>query len=518
MTTRPRALLTAAATLALALSPGIAAAHSATTPRVTVRGGHAATAPSVTYHSVAPRTTDGITPAITCTGSDARTISCDATASTDTASTITSYTFDFGDGSTEVTNTTGTVSYTYTTPGTYTVTLTVQDAAGNSATDTASVTTTGSDYTPYGPTRILDTRDGTGEGGTAAKIGADSAIKLQIGGNGSIPTGVTAVVINLTVADATGNGAITAYPDGATLPSTSNLNYESTNGATAALTTVAVGADGYIDLYNNSTTSTTDLIGDVAGYFTATAASGFTPLTPDRILDTRTTTGGHDGALAAAGTLTLTVAGADSGLLPSTGITAVAINLTTTEQTEIGDLIAYPDGATRPTASAIDYRAGINTANYAVVPVGTDGKIDIYNSSGGTTDVIADVTGYFSTASTSSYVPVTPTRTYDSRKLAAGDVCAECAAQDTALTSTTNSATAYAITATVIDPSANGNLIIYPAGATTIPTASSINFTDGQNIANSAYAVPSSTGIYLYNQSSGTMNVAVDEYGYYTNN
>ena len=512
MSRRHLAALTAGT--ALALTPALASAQTAATPQIAVRAGHAGAAPTATYHAVAPQTTAGITPAISCTGSDARTFACDATASTDTASTITSYTFDFGDGSTATTNTTGTASYAYTTPGTYTITLTVKDAAGNSASVTTTVTTLGSDYTAYGPTRILDTRNGTGQGGTIQKIPADTAIKLKIGGNGSIPTDATAVAINLTATNTTAAGYLSAYPDGTTRSSSSILNFAS--GTTlAGLTTVAVGSDGYIDLYNDST-GTIDLVGDANGYFTPTASSGYTPLSPDRILDTRTTTGGHDAPIPANGTLTLTVAGADGGLLPSTGITAVAINLTATDETSNGALTAYPDGATRPTASNLDYGKDTNLANYAVVPVGTDGKIDVYNSSTGTANLVGDVTGYFSTSSTSSYVPITPTRSLDTRTLPAGTVCADCIAQDTALNSTTNNATAYAITATVTTTTAVGDLIVYPAGAT-LPTASNIDWASGETIANSTYAAPSSTGIYLYNQSAGTMNVIVDEYGYYTN-
>jgi hypothetical protein len=517
MSRRPLAALAAGATVALALSPTLASASTATAPHVVKYPSKAAPAPkATTFRGISPHTTNGLTAKITATTDGARTFSLDATSSTDTASTISSYTFDFGDGSSTVTNTTGTASYEYTRAGTHTITVTVKDAAGTTDTATTAVTTDGSDYTPYGPVRLLDTRNGTGEGGTAAKIASDTAIKLKIAGNGTIPTGVTAVTINLTPTNEASGGNIIAYPDGTTRPTTSNVNFGAGQ-TVATLATVQV-KDGYIDLYNSSP-GTIDLIADVSGYYTRTAASGYTPITTTRILDTRNGTGegGTAAKIASDGTLTLTIAGADGGLLPSTGITAVALNLTATTETNNGNIIAYPDGATRPTTSNVNFPASTNIANYAIVPVGTDGKIDLYNESYGTTNLIADVSGYFTSTSTSSYVPVTPTRSLDTRTIIKGTVYADTAAQDPTLTSSLNNATAYDVTTTVTNTTGGGDLIVYPAG-TSLPSTSNLNWNTGDTVANAFNAIPGSTGIYAYNQSNGTTDVIIDEYGYYTAN
>lgn len=509
------AALAAGTALALAAGAGIAQARVQPGPHVVAGPAKAAPAPATVRHtSVGTAAASGLTAVVTSAGTGLRSFSFDGTASADTASTISSYTFDYGDGSTPVSDTTGTTAYTYTRAGTYTVTLTVTDGADNTADVTTSVTTAGSDFTPYGPVRVLDTRSGTGQGGTAAPAKADGTLRLKIAGNGSIPAGVTAVVLNITVADQSANGVIVAYADGQTLPATSNLNYFSSVGPTSALATVAVGSDGYVDLYNQSK-GTVDVIGDVTGYYTTTPASGFTPLSPARLLDTRTTTGGHKGALGSNAALTLAVAGADGGDLPASGITAVALNLTAADETKIGDLTAYPDGTALPASSSLDYRAGVNNANYAVVPVGADGKIDIDNESGGATDVIADVTGYFSASGTSSYLPVPPTRSLDTRTLPAGTVCADCAAQDNQLTSSADDATAYSVAVTAIAPSAIGAAVVYPAGSP-LPATSDINWLGGETIANCVYIAPSPTGIYIYNDGAGTVNFTVDVSGYFS--
>ncbi|KYH45864.1 hypothetical protein AZH51_09260 [Branchiibius sp. NY16-3462-2] len=78
-------------------------------------------------------TTNGLTAAVN--GS--------ASSDPDTGDSVASYVWDFGDGSQPVTTTTPTTSYTYTTGGTYTITLTVKDTSGMASTATTrSVTVT----------------------------------------------------------------------------------------------------------------------------------------------------------------------------------------------------------------------------------------------------------------------------------------------------------------------------------------------------------------------------------------
>ena len=501
---------------AIALTPTLASAHSATAPHVVARGGHAAPAPKAAYRAVGPRATNGIDPSFTCTGSNARTFTCNATASTaPSGTTITGYTFDFGDGSAPTSNTTGTADYSYSAAGTYTVNLTVEDSAGDSASTSTSVTTLGSDYTAYGPTRVLDTRNGTGEG-TPAPIASDSSLKLKIAGNGSIPANVTAVVVTLTEANETSIGDIIAYPDGTTRPATSNFGY-SADSSVPTLATIAVGADGYIDLYNSST-GTADVIVDVSGYYVQATGSRYTPLTPARILDTRSSLGGHDGAVPDNGTVTLTIAGADSGALPSSGITAVALNLTATDGAGIGVITAYPAGGTLPSTSNIDYGHDQTIADYAIVPVGTDGKIVISNNNAtGTVDLVADVSGYYSATGVNSYVPVTYTRSLDTRTIIDDHICPDCDANANALTTTINGATAYAITIAVTNTAAGGDATIYAAGSP-LPSVSNLNWAAGQTVSNSDYAPASSTGIDVRNLSTGNADFIVDEYGYFSDN
>ena len=116
---------------------------------------------------------------------------------------------------------------------------------------------------------------------------------------------------------------------------------------------------------------TAHLIADVSGYFPT--GPGFTALTPARVLDTRD--GAKVGNAAGTGTpLTLDIAG--KGGLPTSGIGAVALNVTVTqgEDPNIGGgfVTVYPCG-TRPEASNLNFTAGQTIPNSVIAPVSADG-------------------------------------------------------------------------------------------------------------------------------------------------
>ena len=121
-------------------------------------------------------------------------------------------------------------------------------------------------FVSVAPARLLDTPMGTGA--PAASVAAHQAVALQVGGRGGVPaTGVSAVVLNVTVTQPGAGGFLTAYADGTALPLASNLNF-SPGQTVPNLVVAPVGANGQVDLYNGSAGST-HLIADVTGYFLA---------------------------------------------------------------------------------------------------------------------------------------------------------------------------------------------------------------------------------------------------------
>ncbi|MGW0752748.1 hypothetical protein [Streptomyces sp. NPDC002587] len=335
------------------------------------------------------------------------------TSTVTSASASLAVTIAWGDGTTDTTTAQGAGvlvnEHTYAEVGSYKVTVTVVDAANNmQAVNQLDFVTEGSDFTPYGPTRLLDTRSGIGA--PKAKVAAYGKARVKVGGNGGIPTGVTAVVLNVTVTNATSPGHVTAYPSGGVRPISSNVNFVA--GQTVPnLVIVPVGQDGYVELYNGGWESL-DLIADVTGYFSHKAGSGYNPLAPVRAVDTRNGTGTAQGQLAGQGTFSVQMAGRN-GVWK--GISAVALNVTVTNPREAGHLTVFPSGQAAPSTSSVNFTAGQTVANSVIVPVGADGQISVRNGAWAGTDVIVDVVGFYTNESSGAFVPLDPARMLDTR-------------------------------------------------------------------------------------------------------
>ena len=99
-------------------------------------------------------------------------------------------------------------------------------------------------------------------------VAAKATAHLQVLGQGGVPaTGVSAVVMNVTVTGPTAAGFLTVFADDAVRPTASNLNF--VKGQTVPNLVVApVGANGKVAFYNGSSGSV-QMIADVAGYVLA---------------------------------------------------------------------------------------------------------------------------------------------------------------------------------------------------------------------------------------------------------
>ena len=279
---------------------------------------------------------------------------------------------------------------------------------------------------PVTPTRLLDTRSGVG----GSALGPLGKLTLQVTG-GVIPAGAAAVVLNVTTAQPSAGGYITAWADGDQQPVVSNLNFVA--GQTIPNLVIApVSSAGKVDLFNGSP-GTTQLLADVAGYFipgTATDAGAYVKVTPTRLLDTRSSTGGVTPGVNG----TVSVQAAGTAPLPATGMSAVVLNVTAAAPTGSGWITAWADGTTLPVASNLNFTPGQTVPNLTVTPLGTDGRANLYNGSPGSTQLLADVSGYFIGSPAKSWAPVSatlpgdassdPTSALDAVSCAAAGSCA----------------------------------------------------------------------------------------------
>ncbi|MEU9081251.1 hypothetical protein [Streptomyces sp. NPDC048357] len=434
----------------------------------------------------------------------------------------------WGDGKTDVLSASGdttlTTPHTYAEVGSYTVKVTVKDTANAvSAVNEVVFVTQGSDFTPYAPTRLLDTRDGTGA--VKGKVAPYSSTRVKVGGNGTIPAGVTAVVLNITVTNTTSAGHITAFPEGTERPTTSNVNFKA--GQTVPnLVIVPVGKSGYVELANRGGQSV-DLIADVTGYFSSTASSGYTPITPSRFVDTREGLGTVKGQLGGRKTFSTQISGLRG--VPA-GITAVALNVTVTNPKEAGHLSVFPGGGATPTASNLNFTPGQTIANSVIVPVGADGKISVFNGAWAGTDVVVDVVGFYSKDSTSAFVPLEPERLLDTRDAATwawGPLGARSYVY-MPLSYGAPSITGFVMNSTVTNTNGDGFLTVtpdpnsmddYDNGTETWPTppnSSNLNWTKGDTVPNLVQASTGSNGIVdFWNQGWEDIDLVVDLFGLY---
>ena len=376
-------------------------------------------------------------------------------------------------------------------------------------------------FTALTPSRILDTRDGTGDC-TPACLGAiagGTSKTVQIVGQGGVPatSTVSAVVLNVTVTEPTAAGFLTVYPSGSPKPLASNLNF--VPGQTVPnLVKVKVGPDGKIVVFNSG--GNTQVIFDVAGWYSDGTQvinhGAYTPVPPHRLLDTR---GGAGIPVGPGSFINVQVTGA--GGVPAPGVSAAAMNVTVDSPTSAGYLTVWPTGSTRPLASNLNFIPGQNVPNMAIVKTGNLGQVSVFNSGPGTVHVIIDVGGWYSddtiTVDGGSYDPLVPFRILDTRNTVALAPGEAREVQVTGLGGIPGAGVgAVVMNTTVTEPGDIGYLTVYPAG-TTRPLASNLNFVGGQTVPNLVMVKVGTGGkVVLYNGSSSSVQVVLDVGGWFS--
>ncbi len=344
----------------------------------------------------------------------------------------------------------------------------------------------GSTYVPLNPSRLLDSRNGTGLSGP---FSSHVARTFQVANRGGVPAGAVAVTGNLTVTAQTSSGYLFVGPNATNNPTSSTLNFpvgdDRANGVT-----VALGAGGTLSVtyVASAGVATAHVIFDVTGYFVPDASgSKYVALNPSRLLDSRNGTG-LSGPFSSHVARTFAVAGV--GGVPANA-TSVTGNLTVTAQTGNGYLFVGPNATNNPTSSTLNFPVGDDRANGVTVALGAGGTLSVtFVASAGvaTAHVIFDVTGYFVPGSSgSAYIPLNPSRLLDSRNGTglSGPFASHVSRTFAVANRGGVPADAVAVTGnlTVTAQSSNGYHFIGP-NATNNPTSSTLNFPVGDDRAN----------------------------------
>ena len=240
-------------------------------------------------------------------------------------------------------------------------------------------------FVPLSPRRLADTRQ-------SGILSADDELTV------ALPSGVasdaSALVLNVTSVGASGRGYIAAHAAGEVDPDTSNLNV-SWAGQTIANQVIVQPSTRGVEIH---TTVRGHVIVDLLGWYTGPSSSAssdglFVALEPSRLLDTRSSPNPLGDEVALHRDWSVEVGLVGRGGVPTTGVGAVALNVTAAATQEDGWLAAYPAGQTRPVVSNLNFDGpGLVIPNHVQVAAGSRG-VALYSS--GTTDVVVDVFGWF---------------------------------------------------------------------------------------------------------------------------
>ncbi len=312
-------------------------------------------------------------------------------------------------------------------------------------------------------------------------------------------------------AAATGTVTVQTSPSTCSPTATSNATWITITGVTATAVSYAVASNT-----GSLRTGTITIAGSTFTVMQSAPAAklAFYPVTPCRVLDTRSANGTFGGPILP-GSTTRNVAIPQSPCgIPGTA-QAYSLNVTAVPPGPLSYLSIWPSGQPQPVVSTLNSDDGQVVANAALVPAGTNGGISVYASE--TTHVIIDVNGYFAPPAVQglAFYPLMPCRLADTRTgsgMAAGDtrtfpipssVCSGIPA----------SAQAFSLNITAVPSGTLTYLSAWPSGQPR-PVASTLNSLDGRVVANAAI-VPAGTNGAINIFASDATDVVLDINGYF---
>jgi uncharacterized repeat protein (TIGR03803 family) len=247
-------------------------------------------------------------------------------------------------------------------------------------------------FYPLPPCRVADTRDSTKPTGLGPpQMFSRTPRDFPVLSSTCIPSGVNPVAYSFNFTVVPGGhsvGYLSVWPTGQNQPVVSTLN-DQTGTIVANAAIVPAGTGGDVSVY---ATDNTQLVIDIDGYFAPAGQGGLSlyAVAPCRVIDTRHVGSGQPFS----GILTPPVDVVGSPCGPPATALAYVFNATVIPVSSLGYLTLWPDGGDRPTVSTLNASDGWITNNMAIVPAGTQGKIDAY-AGNGLTQLILDISSYF---------------------------------------------------------------------------------------------------------------------------
>jgi collagen type VII alpha len=200
-------------------------------------------------------------------------------------------------------------------------------------------------FTPITPIRALDSRH-VGQSAFHFSPTHETDVWTVAGANG-IPSGATAIVMNLTIVSPSNASYVSAWPVGGSFTGTSNLN-PTAGKALSAVVVVQLGSGGAIDILN--AVGRADIILDYFGYYAATPTAGPTgPTGATGATGATGVTGPSGGPTGPTGATGPTGPTGTTGVTGATGATGATVTGATGATGPTGN--TGPTGPTGPTGS-----------------------------------------------------------------------------------------------------------------------------------------------------------------------
>jgi PKD repeat protein len=218
----------------------------------------------------------------------------------------------------------------------------------------------------------------------AKEIVAKHDTVIPVAGKDGVPADASAVVLEVTSSHSSAAGSFETWAEDNRLNTTLSGSSWAKGQQATGLATVPV--KGRVILYNNSA-GTAWLSAQVVGYYRSPAPSTgsvFLPAAPARMESLK---------LAGKHSVKVVIAGRDG--VPAKGATAALVNLAASGSGAGGTLVAYPDGTARPSGPSVSFGKKQAVAGQAIVKVGSDGAIDVYNAGTYPVNLTVDLDGSY---------------------------------------------------------------------------------------------------------------------------
>lgn len=230
----------------------------------------------------------------------------------------------------------------------------------------------GETYVPVAPARVL-----------SARIAGNRRAEFHVAGLDHVPANAAAVMLDITVSKGATGGFYSVYHGGPSDGSGVTAGYWA-KGQQVTNLAMAPVASKQVFVENDGAGAANFTASVVGYYFLNGSAAVFLPATSNRLA--RITIGARK-------SVKLAVTGRNG--VPARGSTAVSVNLTSSGATASGTVTAYADGTKLPGLISLSYSRAVQMANAAIVAVGADGAIRLYNGGAKPVTVTVDLVGSY---------------------------------------------------------------------------------------------------------------------------